>query len=58
MLTTEKLILTSISRIEKILIDLRTYMATEFENTLPSTPNYTNIDVNIVDLNQTATPNY
>jgi len=58
MLTTEKLILTSISRIEKILIDLRTYMATEMQNVIPSTPNYANLDVNIIDLNQTATPNY
>jgi len=58
MLTTEKLILTSISKIEKILIDLRTYMATEMQNVIPSTPNYANSDVNIIDLNQTATPNY
>jgi hypothetical protein len=58
MLTTEKLILTSISRIEKIIIDLRTYMATELENINPSTPNYANIDINVIDLKQTATPNY
>lgn len=56
MLTTEKLVSTSISRIEQILIDLRTYMATEPR--IKATPNYVNIPVNIVDLYQTATPSY
>lgn len=58
MLTTEKLIATSISRIERMLIDIRTYMATEMENTVPATPNYQDTSVRVVDLHQTATPNY
>jgi hypothetical protein len=33
-------------------------MATELENINPSTPNYANIDINVIDLKQTATPNY
>lgn len=58
MLTTEKLISTTISRIESILIDLRTYMATEPSNLVQATPNFENVDINIIDLYQTASPNY
>jgi hypothetical protein len=58
MLTTEKLISTTISRIEKILVDIRTYMATEPENLVQATPNFENVDINIIDLYQTASPNY
>jgi hypothetical protein len=62
MLTTEKLIVTSVSVIEKIAIDVRTYMAYEKEliitNQESSTPDYTGTEVNIIDLYQSATPNY
>lgn len=58
MLTTEKLISTTISRIESILVDLRTYMATEPSNLVQATPNFENVDINIIDLYQTASPNY
>jgi len=58
MLTTEKLISTTISRIEDILIDLRTYMATEPANIVQATPNYANTTINITDLYQTASPSY
>lgn len=57
MLTTEKLFGAEISNIEKIAIDLRTYMAVEPELLQPATPNYQNTEINIVDLEQTATPN-
>lgn len=67
MLTTEKLIATSVDTIEKIAIDVRRYMAyekaivDEYSNGL-ATPNYENVEVNIIDLFQTipdngATPN-
>lgn len=58
MLTTEKTFATKNDRIEKILIDVRTWMA--YEPSIvnaPATPDFENIDINIVDLNQTATPN-
>ena len=62
MLTTEKLIITSVSVIEKIAIDVRTYMAYEKELLITkdetSTPNYSGTEVNIIDLYQNATPNY
>jgi len=58
MLTTEKLISTTVGRIEKIIVDVRNYMATEPANTLRSTPNYDGTEVNLVDLYQTSTPNY
>jgi len=58
MLTTEKTFAIENSRINSILVDIRTWMAYEPElvNSL-ATPNYENIDINLVDLNQTATPN-
>lgn len=58
MLTTEKTFAAKNDRIEKILIDVRTWMA--YEPSIvnaPATPDFENIDINIVDLNQTATPN-
>jgi len=62
MLTTEKLIVTSVAQIEKIAIDIRTYMA--YEKDLikepledSSTPNYSDVELNVVDLYQSATPN-
>ena len=58
MLTTEKLWATTISRIEKIILDIRSYMATEMSNTLKSTPDYTGTEVNLIDLYQSSTPSY
>jgi hypothetical protein len=58
MLTTEKLILTSVGKIEQIAIDIRRYMATEVENTIQATPNYPNTTVNLIDLYQSSTPGY
>jgi hypothetical protein len=62
MLTTEKLLVTSVSQIEKIAIDIRTYMAHEKELVIEplekSTPDFTNIEVNIVDLYQSSTPEH
>lgn len=61
MLTTEKLIATNVEKIEKIALDVRRYMAYEKqlidEATLGATPNFTNSELNIIDLYQTATPN-
>lgn len=59
MLTTEKTFAIRNDRINSILIDVRRYMANQNTVTEPTlaTPNYSNVDVNIVDLNQTATPN-
>ena len=52
-------ILLSNERIEKISIDARTWMAYEPNIVNQSaTPNYEDIDVNIVDLHKSATPNY
>jgi hypothetical protein len=58
MLTTEKTYAIRNERINSIAIDVRTWMAyeKEFLNTL-ATPNYENISINIIDLNQGATPN-
>lgn len=61
MLTTEKLIVTSVGIIDKIAIDVRTHMA--YENNLikdsdvGGTPNFEDVEVNVVDLYQTSTPN-
>lgn len=61
MLTTEKLIVTSVGLIEKIAIDVRTYMAYEkelmFDPERGGTPNFDGTTINIVDLYQSATPN-
>lgn len=58
MLTTEKTFAIKNDRIERILIDVRTWMAYEpsIVNSA-ATPNYENVDINIVDLHHTATPN-
>lgn len=62
MLTTEKLIATSVDTIEKIAIDVRTHIAYEKELLITSlekaTPDFTNTEVNVVDLYQTATPQF
>ena len=59
MLTTEKTFAIRNERIEKISIDARTWMAYEPNIVNQSaTPNYEDIDVNIVDLHKSATPNY
>ena len=61
MLTTEKLIQTSVNVIEQIAIDIRTAMAYEssliIDPTEKSTPDYSNIDITATDLYQSATPN-
>jgi hypothetical protein len=61
MLTTEKLIATSVDQIEKIAIDVRRYMAYEksiIDDYLNSaTPSIDGTEMNIIDLYQTATPN-
>jgi hypothetical protein len=61
MLTTEKLIATSVDVVEKIAIDVRRYMAYEESilghRTDYATPNYENTEINIIDLYQTSTPN-
>jgi uncharacterized membrane protein len=60
MLTTEKLIGMEVGTIEKIVIDVRRYMAVEKEIWddfyLGSTPTYDGTELNIIDLNQSATP--
>ena len=63
MLTTEKLIAMEVEKIEKIAIDVRRYMAMEkeiwddfYKN--PATPSYEGTELNIIDLNQSATPSY
>lgn len=61
MLTTEKLIVTSVGVIEKIAIDVRTYMAYEKELIYDpddgGTPSFDGTEINVVDLYQNATPN-
>ena len=61
MLTTEKLIASSVGTIEQIAIDVRTYMAYEkelikepFEK---ATPDFEGTEVTIIDLYQNSTPN-
>jgi hypothetical protein len=59
MLTTEKTFAIKNDRIQKIAIDARTWMA--YEKSIVeslATPNYEDVSINIVDLEQTATPNY
>lgn len=61
MLTTEKLIATSVEQIEKIAVDVRRYMSYE-QNIIDqynndATPSLENTEMNIIDLYQTATPN-
>lgn len=58
MLTTEKTFAIRNERINKIVLDVRTWMAYEKElvNSL-ATPNYDGTEINIIDLDQTATPN-
>jgi hypothetical protein len=61
MLTTEKLIITSVGIIEQIAIDVRTHMAYEHELLYDpddgGTPNFEGTEVNIIDLYQSSTPN-
>ena len=61
MLTTEKLIATTVETLEKIAIDVRRYMAYEQsildQRYSMATPDFTNSELNIIDLHQTATPN-
>jgi hypothetical protein len=61
MLTTEKLIVTSVGVIEQIAIDVRTHMAYEQELLYDpddgGTPNFDGTEINIIDLYQTSTPN-
>ena len=54
MLTTEKTYAIRNELINKIAIDVRTWMAMEKEIVnSPATPNYQDITINVVDLNQT-----
>jgi hypothetical protein len=61
MLTTEKLIVTSVGIIEQIAIDVRTHMAYEQELLYDpddgGTPNFEGTEINIIDLYQSSTPN-
>jgi uncharacterized membrane protein len=61
MLTTEKLMAASVDKIEKIVLDVRTYYAYEKslveQSQRMATPNLDNTEINIVDLYQSATPN-
>jgi hypothetical protein len=57
MLTTEKTFAIRNERIEKISLDIRTWMAYESSIVNASaTPNFKDIEVNIIDLNLSATP--
>lgn len=62
MLTTEKLIATSVDVIEKIAIDVRTHIAYEKELLITAyekaTPDFSDTEVKIIDLYQTATPDF
>lgn len=62
MLTTEKLIATSVDVIEKIAFDIRTHIAYERELLImpheKATPDLQDLEINIVDLYQTATPQF
>ena len=60
MLTTEKTFAIANKRIEKIVVDARTWMAYERELIRDmdcATPNYSGTEGNVVDLFQGATPN-
>lgn len=61
MLTTEKLIASSVGTIEQIAIDVRTYMAYEKELVKEAlekaTPDFDGTEVSIIDLYQNSTPN-
>lgn len=56
MLTTEKTFAAQANTIEKIAIDVRQFMAYESELLNGATPNYQDIPVNLIDLENTATP--
>jgi hypothetical protein len=61
MLTTERLMATSHEKIEKVAVDVRTYMAVEKEfvtqENMTNVNNFDNVDLTITDLFQSATPN-
>jgi hypothetical protein len=61
MLTTERLMATSHEKIEKVAVDVRTYMAVEKELVIQENKtnvnNFDNVDLTITDLFQSATPN-
>ena len=56
MLTTEKTFAAQSETIDKIVIDIRQYMAHEVEMLQNATPNYEDISINYIDLQNTATP--
>ncbi len=58
MLTTEKTFAARAEVIEQIAVDVRTGMAYEPELLVQATPNYDNISINIIDLQQGATPGF
>ena len=56
MLTTEKTFAAQANTIEKIAIDVRQFMAYESELLQNATPNYDGTTINLIDLENTATP--
>jgi hypothetical protein len=58
MLTTEKVFAAQANTIEKIAIDVRQFMAYEPEFFAAATPNYEDININLIDLENTATPRH
>ena len=56
MLTTEKTFAAQANTIEKIAIDVRQFMAYESELLQNATPNYDGTTLNLIDLENTATP--
>lgn len=57
MLTTEKTFAIRNERIEKIKVDIRTWLAAQATALEPDTPDFSDVEVDIVDLYQSATPN-
>jgi hypothetical protein len=58
MLTTEKVFAAQANTIEKIAIDVRQFMAYEPEFLVAATPTYEDININLIDLQNTATPRH
>ena len=58
MLTTEKVFAAQANTIEKIAIDVRQFMAYESDFPAAATPNYEDTNINLIDLQNTATPRH
>lgn len=56
MLTTEKIFAIRNERIESIKVDIRNWLANQ-DKFMQATPNYDDVEINVVDLFQSATPN-